>query len=86
MALVFTKKEDSKKHIKAWNVFVKKFLKNLQENDIELILFGKMAEVLKKVDEAEPFKKHTMPHPYNISFITDVDAHKLFKPMSLISL
>jgi uracil-DNA glycosylase len=86
MALVFTTKDDSKKHVKAWSGFVKEFLKNLQEKDIELILFGKMAEVLKKVGEAEPFKKHTMPHPYNIGFITDTDAHKLFKPMSLLSL
>ena len=48
MALVFTTKEESKKHVKEWNSFVREFLKNLQENDIELILFGKMAEVLKK--------------------------------------
>jgi hypothetical protein len=44
-----------------------------------------MAEVLEKVDEAKNFKKHTMPHPYNISFITNKEAHKVFKPMSLLS-
>ncbi len=84
MALVFTTKEDSKKHVKAWSKFVKRLLGELKDQEIELILFGKMAEVLEKVDEAKSFKKHTMPHPYNISFITDSDAHKLFKPMRLL--
>jgi uracil-DNA glycosylase len=86
MALVFTEKEDSKKHVKAWSSFIKALLSSLKEQNIELILFGKMAEVLEKVDEAKSFKKHTMPHPYNIGFITDADAHKLFKPMNLLSL
>lgn len=86
MALIFTTKEDSKKHVKAWNSFIKALLKGLKDKDIELILFGKMAEVLKKVEEAERFKKHTMPHPYNISFITDTNAHRLFKPMHLLAL
>ncbi len=84
MALVFTTKEDSKRHVKEWNIFVKTFLKNLKDSDIELILFGKMAEVLEKFDEASSFKKHTMPHPYNISFITDENAHKIFKSMRLL--
>ena len=86
MALVFTAKEDSKKHVKAWNVFIKALLKGLKSKDIDLILFGKMAEVLEKVEEAQSFTKHTMPHPYNISFITDQNAYRLFKPMSLLSL
>jgi uracil-DNA glycosylase len=86
MALVFTAKEDSKKHIKAWNGFVKSLLFELRDEDIDLILFGKMAEVLQKVDEASSFKKHTMPHPYNISFITDKRAEELFSPMHLLSL
>jgi uracil-DNA glycosylase len=86
MALVFTAKEDSKKHIKAWSGFIKSLLFELKDKDIDLILFGKMAEVLQKVDEASSFKKHTMPHPYNISFITDKRAKELFSPMHLLSL
>lgn len=86
MALVFTAKGDSKKHVKEWNGFVKKLLHNLQNRDIELILFGKMAEVLEKLEETKVFKKHMMPHPYNIGFITDKNAHRLFKPMNLLSL
>ena len=86
MALIFTTKEESKKHIKAWKPFVKALLSELKGKDIKLILFGKMAEVLEKVDEASSFKKHTMPHPYNISFITDKRAKELFSPMNLLSL
>ncbi len=85
MALVFTTKEDTKMHIKKWGKFIKTVLSRLKNEDIELILFGKIAEVLEKVDEAKSFKKHTMPHPYNISFITDTKAHKIFKPMRLLS-
>jgi len=85
MALIFTTKEDSKRHVKEWNNFVKALLENLKDQKIELILFGKMAEVLEKVDEAKNFNKHIMPHPYNISFITDTNAHKLFKSMKLLS-
>ena len=84
MALVFTTKEESKKHIKVWSPFVKRLLKELENEQIELILFGKMAEVLERVEEAKEFKKHTMPHPYNISFITNEKAHNLFKPMQLL--
>lgn len=84
MALIFTSKEESKKHVKIWNSFVKSLLLSLQEEKIELILFGKMAEILSKFDEAENFKKHILPHPYNVSFIDNQDAHRLFKPMQLL--
>jgi len=84
MALVFTTKEESKKHVKVWNAFVKRLLKELKNEKIELILFGKMAEVLARFEEAKSFKTHTMPHPYNIGFITDERAHRLFKPMHLL--
>jgi hypothetical protein len=40
MALVFTNKDESKKHIKAWLPFVKTLLFELNDRDIELILFG----------------------------------------------
>ncbi len=84
MALVFTVKEDSKRHVKAWSGFIKRLLDQLKDKDIELILFGKMAETLERVEETRSFKRHTMPHPYNIGFITNDDAHKLFKPMRLL--
>ncbi len=86
MALIFSSKEESKKHIKAWRGFVRMFLGALHEvaGDTELILFGKMAEEVEKLEEAKPFVKHVLPHPYNISFITNPKAHKLFGPMKLL--
>ena len=86
MALVFSSKEESKKHIKAWRGFVREFLKGLHEAsaDTELILFGKMAEEVEKLEEAKAFAKHILPHPYNISFITDPKARTLFEPMRLL--
>ncbi len=86
MALIFSTKEESKKHVKIWNAFVKTLLGELQDREIALILFGKMAEVVMKFEEAESFQKHNMPHPYNISFITESRAHRLFGPMKLLSL
>ena len=84
MALVFSSKEESKKHIKAWRGFVQNLLAMLHEEEIELILFGKMAEDIEKFEEAKKFKKHILPHPYNISFITDPKAHTLFGSMQLL--
>ena len=84
MALVFTSKEESNTHIKVWRAFVQRLLKELQGEKVELILFGKMAKELERFDEATCFLKHSMPHPYNVGFITDKSAHKLFKPMKLL--
>ena len=84
MALVFSTKEESKKHIRAWRGFVENLLKVLQGEDVELILFGKIAEEVARIEGAERFTKHTLPHPYNISFITDPKAHALFGPMHLL--
>jgi uracil-DNA glycosylase len=84
MALVFTAKEESKKHIRAWRAFVEALLQLLQRREIELILFGKIAEDVQKIEAAKGFKTHMLPHPYNISFITDPKAHILFEPMKLL--
>jgi uracil-DNA glycosylase len=85
-ALIFTDKRDSKYHIKIWRSFIKRLLANLNKNDIELILFGNMAKEIERFDEAKSFTKQLMPHPYNIEFITDQRAVKLFGSMSLLQL
>lgn len=84
MALVFTTKEESRVHVKAWRGFVERLIALLQNRGIELILFGRIAEEVEKIEEAKAFVKHTLPHPYNISFITDPKAHALFGPMRLL--
>jgi len=83
-ALIFTNKEDSKKHIKAWKGFVNRFLEELRDFKIELILFGNFAKDVEKYQSTNFYKKHIMMHPYNISFITEPKAHNLFAPMKLL--
>ncbi len=85
MGLVFTDKKESKKHIRAWRGFVASLLRSLQERDISLILFGKVAAELERFEEAEGYEKISLPHPYNLSFITNETAHRLFGPMHLLT-
>ncbi len=83
-ALIFTTKEESKKHIKEWKIFVQTLLEQLGGKEIELILFGRAAKDLEKFEITKDYKKHIMPHPYNISFIHDKNAHGLFGGMGLL--
>jgi uracil-DNA glycosylase len=49
-----------------------------------LVLWGKIAEQLKKVPETEGFPHIHAEHPYNLSFIGHEGMHKLFGPMQLL--
>lgn len=83
-ALIFTSKEESKKHIKRWRRFTEAILEALQEREITLILFGKAAADLEKFPASRQFERIVLPHPYNISFIEHREAHQLFQPMHLL--
>ena len=52
----------------------------LQNNKIR----DRKFEDVQKIEAAKGFKTHMLPHPYNISFITDPKAHMLFEPMKLL--
>jgi len=84
IALIFTDKTDSKYHLKAWKPFVENLLCSLKKQDISLILFGNAAKDIEKLKCSQYFKKLFFVHPYNVSFIEDKKAHKLFKPMNLL--
>jgi uracil-DNA glycosylase len=49
-----------------------------------LVLWGKIAEQLKKVPETEGLPHIHAEHPYNLSFIGHEGMHKLFGPMQLL--
>jgi uracil-DNA glycosylase len=49
-----------------------------------LVLWGKIAEQLKKVPETEGFPQIHAEHPYNLSFIGHEGMHQLFGPMQLL--
>ena len=49
-----------------------------------LVLWGKIAEQLKKVPETEGLPQIHAEHPYNLSFIGHEGMHRLFGPMQLL--
>jgi uracil-DNA glycosylase len=83
-ALIFTSKEDTKQHARMWKPFVETLLKQLSELDIKLILFGNISKEIAKFESAKSFESIKLPHPYNISFITDEKVHKIFCKMELL--
>ena len=80
-ALIFTKKEDSKNHLKNWKPFIMSLLEQI-DKDIELILFGNAAKDIEKF--SKEFKIHKFEHPYNVSFISNKKAIAFFEPMKLL--
>ncbi len=83
-ALIFTKKEDSKYHAKMWKSFVDSLLKELKNHDIKLLLFGNISKEIDKLDSSKSFEKVLVPHPYNVSFITDKRVLEVFEEMKLL--
>ena len=83
-ALIFTTKDDSKKHIKKFNPFIITLLKELQNRDIKLILLGNWAKNLTKIDEINKFDLIKLPHPYNTNFIIDENVYQFFKDINLL--
>jgi uracil-DNA glycosylase len=84
-ALVFTTKEESKQHIDAWQPFMYALLQTLVDEAITVIFFGNQDKVLKRVYPLENFEQERLASPYTKSFIGDVKALKLFKPMDLLA-
>ncbi len=82
-ALIFEDKSKSSYHAKMWQPFIEHLLKNI-DRDIDLILFGNFAKVIEK--KFKPKQKAIfIEHPYNNSFIENIDAHKIFYKMHLLS-
>lgn len=69
-----------------WLDFHKALLSELQEKSqqVELILFGKIAEKIISLPESKDFPKLIAQHPYNISFITDRGVLEFFRPLHLL--
>ena len=84
MALLFSSKEESKRHIRAWRAFVEKLLEGLRHYHPTLILFGAHAAEVKRLKHAETFDAIALEHPYNHSFVCNPKAWSLFGPMRLL--
>jgi uracil-DNA glycosylase len=71
---------------RAWQPFLQTVLAALAERPAPptLVLWGKIAEQLKRLPETARFPQVSAEHPYNLSFINNPAMHALFAPMQLL--
>jgi uracil-DNA glycosylase len=87
-ALVFRKHVAPAIDARAWQPFLQTVLAALasQPQPPTLVLWGKIAEQLKKLPEAARLPQIHAEHPYNLSFIQHGGMQALFGPMELLRL
>ena len=85
-SLVFRKHVAPVVDARAWIPFQQAVFAALQgmADKPTLVLWGKIAEQLKKVPETASFPQIHAEHPYNLSFIGHEGMHQLFGPMQLL--
>lgn len=85
-ALVFRPRVAPAIDARAWQPFLQQVLAALagQPQRPTLVLWGKIAEQLKKLPETALFPQACAEHPYNLSFIQHDGMRKLFGPMNLL--
>ena len=71
---------------RAWLPFLQVVLEALAEVAPTLVLWGKIAEQLKKLPGTERFPQAVSEHPYNLTFIAHQGMLDLFRPMRLLRL
>lgn len=72
---------------RAWLPFLQEVLAALLQTaqPPSLVLWGKIAEQLKKLPGTEDFPQLVSEHPYNLSFIEHAGMQALFRPMRLLA-
>jgi uracil-DNA glycosylase len=85
-ALVFRPHVAPAIEAKAWLPFLQTVLAVLADRPAPptLVLWGKIAEQLKKLPETARFPQVCAEHPYNLSFIQHDGMQQLFGPMQLL--
>jgi uracil-DNA glycosylase len=85
-ALVFRPHVAPVLEARAWQPFLQKVLAVLASRAAPptLVLWGKIAEQLKRLPETGHFAQVCAEHPYNLSFIAHEGMHQLFRPMQLL--
>ncbi len=71
---------------RAWLPFLQVVLDALLAVAPTLVLWGKIAEQLKKLPGTERFAQVVSEHPYNLTFIQHAGMQELFGPMRLLRL
>lgn len=69
---------------RAWLPFLQTVLAALRDTGPTLVLWGKIAEQLKKLPETAALPQIVSEHPYNLSFIGHREMQALFGPMQLL--
>ncbi len=72
--------------LKAWQPFMAKLLHLIAEKapQTELLLWGRLAQMMDHFQQTHFFKRHYAEHPYNISFIHNPAVLAYFKPLHLL--
>lgn len=75
-----------RKDATAWLPFIKTVLDFLhhERKDLQLILFGNIANTIDKLLTYHSFKIFYAEHPYNLSFITNPKVIEFFTPLHLL--
>lgn len=83
-ALVFRPHVPPVIEARAWLPFLQTVLGALTGTGAKLVLWGKIAEQLKKLPECAALEQVCSEHPYNLSFIAHAGMQELFGPMRLL--
>lgn len=86
-SLVFRSHVAPAKDAKAWLPFFETVMAGLAAQSAQtptMVLWGKIAELLKKLPVMAAFPQIVAEHPYNLSFIGNASMHDLFGPMKLL--
>ena len=90
-AFVFRSDVAPIKDARAWEPLLSEVFLALQKQNEKnnsspatLILWGKIADQLKRIPVLEMMPKISCEHPYNLSFISSTQMHALFAPMHLL--
>ena len=70
-----------------WQPFMATLLGEVAQQNpcVELILMGKISETIAQLTQARSFKRYCFEHPYNVSFINNPAAHRLFNQFKLLA-
>ena len=85
-ALVFRPHVPPPIEARAWQPFLRTVLAALAGSGAQLVLWGKIADQLKLLPEAQALGQLSAEHPYNLSFIKHAGMQALFGPMRLLQM
>ena len=69
-----------------WREFLNCLLAGLAGKSITLVLWGQIAKVVETLPTSQSFDKLVCEHPYNISFIDNVEMQQLFAEVRCLSI